>query len=293
MRTQFRKGPDGNTTSYHIRQTCKYPEFAPNHSLEKEDPNIYLREDREGVELDRFWPDIPLPKPKGDSDEEATPRVNPAMLKKALDIHHMYVDYLKGMGVDPCREYTEQNVQYQLEAIMPKQKKCPICGEESYNTGRLKAHIRAQHMEKTPFYCEKCDKYFGDLATKNLHMKKHDKALFVHDCDTCGKSFTLKSRLTEHMKVHLPGNYDLPCQFCGKVLGEKKNLKKHEAHCKQNKTETKAPRVKCPYCDRDYAQKKDLYRHADSVHEGRDVRGDLKRILQQQKEQEQPPPLAP
>ena len=169
MRTQFRKGPKG-TTTYHTRQTCKDPEFAPNHSLEKEDPNIYLRKDREGVELDRFWPDIPLPKPKGDGDQEATPRVNPAMLKKALNIHHMYVEYLKSMGVDPCREYTEQNVQYQLEAVMPKQKKCPVCGEESYNTARLKAHIRAQHMEKTPFHCEKCDKYFGDLATLNLHL---------------------------------------------------------------------------------------------------------------------------
>ena len=102
MRKQLRRSSQ-DTFAYTTTQSCRDLEFAQGHSLEQEDPFIYTREDREGVALERQWPDIPLP--TADQEEGAAPSVNPSLLKKALDIHHMYVEYLKRFGVDPCKEY--------------------------------------------------------------------------------------------------------------------------------------------------------------------------------------------
>ena len=240
------------------------------HSLDQEDPLIYTREDREGVALERQWPDIPLP--SADQEEGAAPSVNPALLKKALNIHHMYVEYLKGLGVDPCKEYNAQNVEYLIEAVVTGDKKCSVCGHKSYNAQRLRAHMRAKHLEVTPYQCKHCSKYLADKATLTLHEKRHSSANYTHPCDECEKAFTSLSRLTEHKKVHLPGNQNIPCRFCGKEIKERKNLKQHESLCKDNKTSSKAARVKCPFCPKDYAQPKDMYRHADQCHKGRDAR---------------------
>ena len=91
-------------------------------------------------------------------------------------------------------------------------------------------------------------------------------------CDQCGKSYVIKSRLTEHLKVHLPENIDQPCKFCGKKIKEIKNLRAHERICDQNKTKSKAPRVQCPFFPKDFAQAKDMRRHAKDKHPTRDPR---------------------
>ena len=154
--------------------------------------------------------------------------------------------------------------------------------KQSYNAQRLRAHMRTQHLEVTPYQCKHCNKYLADKATLTLHEKRHSSANYTHPCDECEKAFTSQSRLTEHKKVHLPGNQNIPCKFCGKEITEKKNLKQHEALCKKNKTASKAARVKCPFCPRDYAQPKDMYRHADQRHKGRDARRAYKEQQQQE-----------
>ena len=124
------------------------------------------------------------------------------------------MEYLKGLGVDPCKEYNAQNVEYLIEAVVPGDKRCSVCGHKSYNAQRLRAHMRAQHLE-----------YLADKATLTLHEKRHSLANYTHPCDECEKAFTSQSRLTEHKKVHLPGNQNIPCRFCGKQIKERKNLK--------------------------------------------------------------------
>ena len=117
-------------------------------------------------------------------------------------------------------------------------------------------------MEVTEFQCKECLKSFGDNQTLTYHERSHDPATRVHVCDQCGKSFVIKSRLTEHLKVHLPENIDQPCKFCCKKIKEIKNLRAHERRCTKNKTKSKAPRVQCPFCPKDFAQAKDMRRHA-------------------------------
>ena len=235
---------------------------------------VYIREDQEGYNPSRQWPDLPLPTlPPDAPEQEAPPAFDPEKVKCAMAVHHLQTDFLKGLGFDPCKEYAENQVTSILEAVMPHDKRCPICKEELFNTQRLKAHLRAKHMEKTPFYCSICDKYFGDKATLNLHNRKHDTNCPLFICNTCQKVFTVQSRLREHQKSHLPQNIDQPCRHCGKTIKERKNLVNHEKFCKMN-PEPPA-RLQCPYCARSYIQKKDLRKHCKDHHKGRDWEKDF------------------
>ena len=239
-------------------------------SLAKEDPLVYTREDREGYCPPRQWPDEPYPTPPADAP--APPAMDPKIVAHCMAEHHINTDLLRSINKDPCKEYADRQVSNVLEAIMPKDKKCPVCGEEVFNTQRLRSHIRAKHMDHTPFHCAICNKFFGDQSQLTLHNKKHDPAAPQFTCTTCQKVYYVRSRLTEHMKSHLQQNINQPCQYCGKVIKAVKNLKGHEKICSQNPT--KAPRKQCPYCPKNYDQKKDLLKHAREHHPGRDFQRD-------------------
>ena len=248
---------------------CLQLKMSPGFNLRKEDPQVYLNEDREGYNPKRQWPKIPLPTTTAPLADPA-PATDPEKLKKALAVHHLAVDWLTSLGVDPCKDYTEKKVEYVLEAVQPKDTECPICKEPLSSGVRIKAHIRAKHMDVTEFQCKECLKSFGDNQTLTYHERSHDPATRVHVCDQCGKSYVVKSRLTEHMKVHLPENIDQPCKFCGKKIKEIKNLRAHERRCDKNKTKSKAPRVQCPFCPKYFAQAKDMRRHAKDKHPTQD-----------------------
>ena len=152
----------------------------------------------------RTWPEEPLPT----EPEEAAPAIHPQIIKKALSVHHMTVDWLKSISVDACKEYANQSVELVLEAVVAEDKTCSICQKGCYDTQRLRAHIRASHMEKTPYHCEPCNKYFGDKANLTLHSRKHNTSCPLYECEECGKTYTSPSRLKEHKKVHDPAHTD-------------------------------------------------------------------------------------
>ena len=258
-----------------VRLACLALEKSPNWQLSEEDPRVYLREDREGYNPIRQWPGEPLPSITGDaaSEVQVAPKFDEATTKLAMSTHHINVDFLKKCGFDPCKEYAAMQVTALLEAILPNTTLCPICKKDLSNTQRLRAHIRGQHMSTTPFYCGICEKYFSDLATKNLHMRKHDANAPLFACSSCTKTYTVKSRLTEHLKSHLAQNINQPCQFCGKRIKEIKNLKSHEKYCVQNPN--KPAKLQCPYCPKEYDQKKDLRKHAKKHHPGRNFEADF------------------
>ena len=246
--------------------SCAQVQVSEKFILDQEDPEVYSREDRMGFNPPRTWPEEPLPT---EPEEEAAPAINPQIIKKALSVHHMTVDWLKSIGVDACKEYANQSVELVLEAVVAEDKTCSICQKGCYDTQRLRAHIRASHMEKTPYHCEPCNKYFGDKATLTLHSRKHNTSCPLHECEECGKTYTSPSRLKEHKKVHDPAHTDKPYRWCGKVLHEKKNLVDHEKYCDSNPT--KPPRKQCPYCSKDFAHMKDLLKHGKKHHAGRDM----------------------
>ena len=140
-----------------------------------------------------------------------------------------------------------RKVEYVLEAVQPKDTECPICKEPLSSGVRIKAHIRAKHMDITEFQCKECLKSFGDNQTLIYHERSHDPAARVHVCDQCGKSNVIQSRLTEHWKVHLPENIDQPCKFCGKKIKEIKNLRAHREDVLETKPNQRLPGYSVPF----------------------------------------------
>ena len=249
---------------------CSALQMAPGFKLKDEDPAVFVADDREHFNPKRQWPKIPLPKVSATSSEEVpvAPSMDPAKLKKALAIHHLHVDWLKSMGVDPCKEYQATQVSNLVEAVMPDDRICPVCGDDLSSAVRLRGHLRSKHMESTPFQCMECKKFFGDKQTLVYHEKGHVPSELVHVCEECGKAFAIKSRLTEHKKVHLPENINQPCSYCGKTFKERKNLKSHERRCSENPN--KDPKIQCAYCPKDFGQNKDLRRHCKNIHPGKE-----------------------
>ena len=86
--------------------------------VDSKDPNLY--------EARREWPDISIPKKVsssavpaaafGSSKGVATDPVpgatapNEDLIQQMLDVHHMQVRALLGIGVDPCKEYAKTQV---------------------------------------------------------------------------------------------------------------------------------------------------------------------------------------
>ena len=115
---------------------CMELKMSPQFDLRREDPQVYLNEDREGYNPKRQWPKVPLP---SSSTADPAPAIDPEKLKKALAVHHLAVDWLTSLGVDPCKDYAEKKVDYVLEAVQPKDTECPICKEPLSSGIRIKA----------------------------------------------------------------------------------------------------------------------------------------------------------
>ena len=236
--------------------------------LAEEDPAIY-KEDV-GFNPPREWPDEPLPV----SNKDLLPTVTKKHIQMALSVHHAQVKYLHSLGVDACKEYAAQRVDYILEEVVAGDVKCKVCGESKSSTQSLKNHIRARHMETTPYECKTCHKYFGDSSTHKAHLKKHQKGpdveKFPCDFEGCSKVYSNQSRLTQHKKIHDPANH-VACKWCGKVFNAKKNCTTHEKSCdKQPGGRKGVPRdIKCEFCPKDFIHQKDYKYHLKTAHASR------------------------
>ena len=164
--------PTQITTRQGVDLVHRYPleavafQKSPKFILSKEDPAVYTNEDMEGYNPSREWPEEELLKAP---EPQATPTFPPELVKKGLSIHHLYCDWLKALGVDPCKEYANQSIQAILEAVLADDTICPICSKPLKTTQRLRSHIKGQHMESTPHECKICKKCFGDNDTLTLY----------------------------------------------------------------------------------------------------------------------------
>ena len=264
-----RRTRQGVDTLFTHALECAPLQRSSGFDLSKEDPSIYANEDLVGYNPERQWPDIPLPQPTATDAPQLSPVTIPEdVIQKARGQHDVLVKWLKTAGVDLCREMEDVENQYTLEAVMPGQKECTICKKKCHNTQRLRAHIMAQHMSKTPFFCAECNQYFGDNNTLKLHNRKHDPDATRFICTVCQKVFLSLGRLNEHKKKHNPAFSNLSCRFkCGKKCDEKKNMVAHEKYCSANPD--KPPKSQCPYCSRSFQRLKDLKKHAKNDHASR------------------------
>ena len=96
---------------------------SKNFVLADEDPKYY-KEDL-GFNCRKEWEE-PLPVAKS-TDPVQT--VSDQHIKIALEIHHSQVKYLHSLGVDACKEYSHQRVDYILETVVAGDLKCKICGD--------------------------------------------------------------------------------------------------------------------------------------------------------------------
>ena len=268
--------PTQITTRQGVDLVHRYPleaaalQKSPRFVLAREDPAVYTNEDLEGYNPSREWPEEDLPKAP---EPQAAPTFSPELIKKGLSIHHLYCDWLKALGVDPCKEYANQGTQAILEAVVAGDTVCPICTKPLKTTQRLRSHIKGQHMESTPQECKICKKSFGDNYTLSLHEKTHGEKPYKCPATGCTKAYPSASRLKEHSKVHNPATSNFHCQYrCGKVFPQKKNCIQHEEHCPQG---PKKPKIQCPYCPKKIQRLTDLKRHAKKKHPSRDLMADV------------------
>lgn len=229
--------------------------------LSLEDPKYYKEEP--GYDPPKEWPE-PLPGMLGRS----TTLEEIAIQQK---VHDLQCKHLEGFGIDACRVYQQSKVQYVLEAITSSDKECPICHEQKADAPAVRAHIRAKHMDVTPFPCPSCDKQFGNNQLLRAHLKTHeDKNKFPCSHEDCKKSFPTLGRYNAHLKTHDPQNF-VSCPYCGKVFQDKKNLPDHKKTCQQQPGGRQAASkdFKCEYCPKEYYKKKDLKYHLKHSHASR------------------------
>ena len=245
-------------------------EKEPNFKLSEEDPKFYKTE--VGYDPVKEWEE-PLPTSSSSQPELG---IDPAKIRLCQQVHDMQVKVLEAFGNDACRQYEQGKVEHVLEAVQVKDKECPLCKKKLKGGGAaVKSHIRARHMDVTPFPCRECGKTFGNNQLLRGHMKTHREKKFAGTNQGCKLSFPSQGRLNSHLKTHDEKEV-VKCQYCPKTFNAKKNLAPHEKTCKERPggKESVVRDKLCPYCPKGYLHQKDLKYHIDHVHASRASRKD-------------------
>ena len=223
----------------------------------------------------REWPDEELARhPAPVPTPQPTPTPSPAIsasdsqVKKLLESHHLQVDVLKSIGIDPCLEYQQGQATYHLAKVKKGDVICPICSRSCSNAQKLKNHIRSRHQEVTAFRCLMCNKSFGDSYILKVHKAGHRKSVLAkHRCRLCKKGLDTANHLQQHMADHT--SQGATCQFCGKKLAHPRFIASHERGCKKNPAYQQQACVRefeCSHCNAAYYHQKYLNRHVRSAH---------------------------
>ena len=193
---------------------------SPGYDLLNDDPCAYSDgEDFDGFCPDREWPDeelashpAPVPTPQPTPTPSPAISASDSQVKKLLESHHLQVDVLKSIGIDPCLEYQQSQAAYHLAKVRKGDVTCPICSRSCSNAQKLKNHIRSRHQEVTAFRCPMCSKSFGDLYALKVHKAGHRKSVLTkHRCRLCKKGFDTANHLQRHMADHT--SQRTTCQF--------------------------------------------------------------------------------
>ena len=193
---------------------------SPGYYLLNDNPGVYSDgEDFNGFCPDREYPDeelashpAPVPTPQPTPTPSLAISASDSQVKKLLESHHLQVDVLKSISIDPCLEYQQGQAAYHLAQVRKGDVICPICSRSCSNAQKLKNHIRSRHQEVTAFRCSMCSKSFGDSYALKAHKAGHRKSVFTkHRCKLCKKGFDTANHLQQHMADHT--SQGATCQF--------------------------------------------------------------------------------
>ena len=233
--------------------------------LATEDKSAYKVD--ESYQPDREF-DEPLP---GEEDENASQSVSAAKINLCQKVHDLQCKILSGFGVNACQQYSQNKVDYIIEAVQTKDKLCPLCHKSLKDGAAIRTHLRAKHQNITPYKCQVCSKYMADNQLLKAHLKMHSDAnKFKCSYPGCTKGYPTRGRLNSHLKTH-DESLHVKCKHCGKVFSEKKNLSPHEKTCKKQPGGRKAaPKdKKCHLCPKAFYHRKDLKYHIEHAHASR------------------------
>ena len=127
---------------------------SPGYDLLNDNLGVYSDgEDFNGFCPDREWPDEelashldPAPTPQPTLAPSPAISASDSQVKKLLESHHLQVEFLKSIGIDPCLEYQQGQAAYHLAKVRKGDVRCPICSRSCSNSQKLKNHIRDRHQ---------------------------------------------------------------------------------------------------------------------------------------------------
>ena len=125
------------------------------------------------------------------------------IIQSLLKVHHVHVEILKSLRVNPCKEYDHNRMENVLPSSLPGVKKCSLCNREFHNTQKLRNHMKKRHLVKINYECKNCYKSFGDSGTLKTHAQKHQATGASFKCDDCGKIYLSLGKLNEHNQSHV------------------------------------------------------------------------------------------
>ena len=243
---------------------------SDNYKLEEENPEVYTdSEDEDRFSPRREWPDKVWTKKKRKAAVQSTIELRESLIQG----HHLAVDMLRKLGVDPCKLYKSTQHQNIMEKLISQGATvCTICGMELSTTENLKKHIKIKHIGKTNYKCRNCDKYFTDTATLKVHMKQHQEQGYSFQCGDCNRKFPSIGKLNEHKQTH---SEEFKCRYCQRVFKHKRNLNDHEKEsCRLRPEPQMQPQAgptekkyKCTLCEKAYKYKRDLNKHVTQKHQ--------------------------
>ena len=112
------EGQDGNLV-YHLNILAVQPHTVTlGYDLEPNVPSFYM----DGEDMDSFYPrrewvdkDVPDTSSSVTSPQAAD---QAEMIQSLLKVHHLHVETLKSLGVDPCKEYEQRKVENVLTRVL-------------------------------------------------------------------------------------------------------------------------------------------------------------------------------
>ena len=89
---------------------------------------------------------------------------NMAAKKNLIDAHKMILDAGAALGLDLCKIYKQNRIEYIISEIGVRQKQCPLFKRTLTKVAGLKSHMN-QHLVEPKFMCATCDKGFGEMES--------------------------------------------------------------------------------------------------------------------------------
>ncbi|XP_066460937.1 zinc finger protein 268-like [Eleutherodactylus coqui] len=129
--------------------------------------------------------------------------------------------------------------------------------DSSQTDKQKKSHRRREHqrthIEKKPYSCSECGKYFTSKSNLGKHQKTHTGEK-PFSCTECGKCFSYKADLVLHQRSHT-GVKPFSCSECGKYFTSKSNLVQHQI------SHTAEKQFSCSECEKCFVYKSSLVIH--------------------------------